>query len=138
LGLRVPTTSFYKKHGGSLPLWKFLEWSFTLKILWKWHKKCKKHCCQLCYHMSTIVFDFTMLQQYFHYYKRSFTLLQPWVVYTLWWLYMDVTMAVFFIFLRYKRINKIRSIKIIKKGIHLFKAIIINLTKMKKSNQNHE
>jgi hypothetical protein len=25
LGLRVPTTSFYKKHGGSLPLWKFLE-----------------------------------------------------------------------------------------------------------------
>jgi hypothetical protein len=50
---------------------------------------------------------------------------------------MDVIMANFLVFLRYKKINKIRSIGIIKKGIHLSKAIIINLSKMKKSNQNH-
>jgi hypothetical protein len=30
--------------------------------------------------------------------------------------YMDVTMAIFPVFLRYKKINKIRSIEIIKKG----------------------
>ncbi len=46
-------------------------------------------------------------------------------------------MAVFPVFLRYKKINKIKFIEIIKKGIHLSKAIIINLSKMKKSNQNH-
>jgi hypothetical protein len=50
---------------------------------------------------------------------------------------MDVTMVVFPVFLRYKKINKIRSIEIIKKGTHLPKAIIISLSKMKKSNQNH-
>jgi len=38
----------------------------------------------------------------------------------------------FCIFLRYKKINKIRSIEIIIKRIHLSKAIIINLPKMKK------
>jgi len=53
---------------------------------------------------------------------------------TLWWPYMDVTMAVFLIFPRYK---KIKFIEIIKKGAHLSKAIIINLLRMKKSNQNH-
>ncbi len=46
-------------------------------------------------------------------------------------------MAVFLIFLRYNKINKIRSIEIIIKGIHLSKDVIINLSKMKKSNQNH-
>jgi len=50
---------------------------------------------------------------------------------------MDVTMGIFLVFLRCKKINKIRSIEIIIKKIHLFKAIIINLSKMKKSNQNH-
>jgi hypothetical protein len=29
LGLRVPITSFYKKHGGGLPLWRFLKRSST-------------------------------------------------------------------------------------------------------------
>jgi len=42
---------------------------------------------------------------------------------------MDVTMAIFLVFLRYKKIIKVRSIEIIKKGTHLFKAIIINLSK---------
>jgi hypothetical protein len=50
---------------------------------------------------------------------------------------MDVTMAVFPIFPRYKKINRIKLIEIIEKGIHLSKFIIINLPKMKKSNQNH-
>jgi hypothetical protein len=50
---------------------------------------------------------------------------------------MDITMAIFLIFLKYKKINKIISIEIIRKGSHLSKAIIINLSKMKKSNQNH-
>jgi hypothetical protein len=45
-------------------------------------------------------------------------------------------MVVFPIFFRYKKINKIKYIEIIKKGTHLSKAIIINLPKMKKSNQN--
>jgi len=54
----------------------------------------------------------------------------------LWWPYMDVTMVIFHVFLRYKKINKIRSIEIIIKKIHLSKAIIINLPKMKKLNQN--
>jgi hypothetical protein len=49
---------------------------------------------------------------------------------------MDVTMAIFLVFLRYKKINKIKFIEIIKKGTHLSKAIIINISKMKKSNQN--
>jgi hypothetical protein len=49
---------------------------------------------------------------------------------------MDEKMAIFLLFLSYKKINKIRSIEIILKGTHLFKAIIINLSKMKKSNQN--
>jgi len=48
---------------------------------------------------------------------------------------MDVTMEVFLVFLRYKKINKIKFIEIIKKRIHLSKAIIINLPRMKKSNQ---
>jgi hypothetical protein len=51
---------------------------------------------------------------------------------------MDITMAIFLVFFRNKKINKIRSIEIIKKGTHLSQAIIINLSKMKKSNQNHE
>jgi hypothetical protein len=50
---------------------------------------------------------------------------------------MDEKMADFHVFFKYKKINKKRSIEIIKKGIHLFKVIIINLSKMKKSNQNH-
>jgi hypothetical protein len=45
-------------------------------------------------------------------------------------------MAIFPIFVRYNKINKIRSIEIIIKKTHLSKAIIINLSKMKKSNQN--
>jgi hypothetical protein len=49
---------------------------------------------------------------------------------------MDITMAIFLVFFRYKKMNKIRSIEITKKGTHLSKAIIINLSKMKKSNQN--
>jgi hypothetical protein len=44
---------------------------------------------------------------------------------------MDVTMAIFHVFIRYKKINKITSIEIIKKGTHLSKVIIINLSKMK-------
>jgi hypothetical protein len=48
---------------------------------------------------------------------------------------MDVTMAIS-IFLKYKKINKLRSIEIIIKMTHLSKAIIINLSKMKKSNKN--
>jgi hypothetical protein len=50
---------------------------------------------------------------------------------------MDITMVVFHVFPRYKKINKIKFIEIIKKGTHLSKVIIINLPKMKKSNQNH-
>jgi len=50
---------------------------------------------------------------------------------------MDVTMVVFPIFPRYKKINKIKFIEIIEKGTRLSKAIIINLPRMKKSNQNH-
>jgi hypothetical protein len=49
---------------------------------------------------------------------------------------MDVTMAGFLVFPRYKKINKIKFIEIIEKGSHLSKIIIINLPKMKKSNQN--
>jgi hypothetical protein len=45
-------------------------------------------------------------------------------------------MVVFPIFPRYKKINKIEFIEIIEKGIHLFKDNIINLPRMKKSNQN--
>jgi hypothetical protein len=36
---------------------------------------------------------------------------------TLWWSYMDIIMAVFFIFIKYKKINKIKFIEIIKKGL---------------------
>jgi hypothetical protein len=50
---------------------------------------------------------------------------------------MDVTMAIFPIFPSYKKMNKIKFIEIIDKGTHLSKAIIINLPRMKKSNQNH-
>jgi len=46
-------------------------------------------------------------------------------------------MTIFHVFVKYKKINKIKAIEIIKKGTHLFKAIIINLPKMNKSNQNH-
>jgi hypothetical protein len=49
---------------------------------------------------------------------------------------MDITMAIFHVFPRYMKINKIKFIEIIAKRIHLFKAIIINLPRMKKSNQN--
>ncbi len=51
---------------------------------------------------------------------------------------MDVTMAIFPIFLRYKKINKIKFIEIIKKGTQLSKTIIISLPRMKKSNRNCE
>jgi len=50
---------------------------------------------------------------------------------------MDITMVVFLIFLRYKKTNKIKFIEIIEKWIHLSKAIIINLPRMKNSNKNH-
>jgi hypothetical protein len=50
---------------------------------------------------------------------------------------MDITMVVFLVFLRYKKINKIKFIEIIEKGAHLSKVIIINFPIMKKSNQNH-
>jgi hypothetical protein len=46
-------------------------------------------------------------------------------------------MAVFHVFFGYKKINKIKFIEIIEKWPHLFKAIIINLPRMKKSNQNY-
>jgi hypothetical protein len=36
---------------------------------------------------------------------------------TLWWSYMDIIMAVFLIFVKYKKINKIKFIEIIKKGL---------------------
>jgi hypothetical protein len=49
---------------------------------------------------------------------------------------MDVTMVVFPIFIRYKKINKIKFIEIIEKRTHLSKVIIINLPRMKKSTQN--
>jgi hypothetical protein len=49
---------------------------------------------------------------------------------------MDVTMVVFHVFPRYKKINKIKFIEIIEKETHLFKTIIINFPRMKKSNQN--
>jgi hypothetical protein len=50
---------------------------------------------------------------------------------------MDIIVVVFPTFLRYKKINEIKYIEIIlKKGTQLFKTIIINLPKMKKSNQN--
>jgi hypothetical protein len=42
-------------------------------------------------------------------------------VYTLHWHYMDVTMVVFPIFCMYKKINKIRSIEIIKNGFTYLK-----------------
>jgi len=48
----------------------------------------------------------------------------------------DVTMIVFHVHIRYKKINKMKIIEIINKGIHLFKVIIINHLIMKKSNQN--
>jgi hypothetical protein len=51
---------------------------------------------------------------------------------------MDVIVAIFLVSLRYKKIKIIISIEIIKKRTHLSKAIIINVSKMKKSNQNHE
>jgi hypothetical protein len=41
-------------------------------------------------------------------------------------------MAVFLVFPKYKKINKIKFIEVIEKGTHLSKAIIINLPKMKK------
>jgi len=50
---------------------------------------------------------------------------------------MDITIVIFLIFLKYKKINYIKFIEIIKKGIHLSKSIIINLSKMKNSNQNY-
>jgi hypothetical protein len=50
---------------------------------------------------------------------------------------MDVVIVVFLVFLRNKKINKIKFIEIMKKKTHLFKAIIINLPRMEKSNQNH-
>jgi hypothetical protein len=56
---------------------------------------------------------------------------------TLQWPYMDITMAIFHVFPRYKKINKIKFIEIIFKRTHLSKFIIINLLRMKKSNQNH-
>jgi hypothetical protein len=49
---------------------------------------------------------------------------------------MDVTMAIFLVFLGYKKINKIKCIEILKKRIHISKVVIINLSKMKKSNQS--
>jgi hypothetical protein len=45
-------------------------------------------------------------------------------------------MAIFPIFPRYKKINKIKFIEIIEKWIRLFKDNTINLPRMKKSNQN--
>jgi hypothetical protein len=50
---------------------------------------------------------------------------------------MDVPMVVFHVFFKYKKINKINFIAIIEKSTHLFKVIIINLSRMKKSNQSH-
>jgi hypothetical protein len=49
---------------------------------------------------------------------------------------MHITIIVFFVLSKYKIINKIKFIEIIEKGIHLSKGIIINLPRMKKSNQN--
>jgi hypothetical protein len=44
---------------------------------------------------------------------------------------MDVTMIVFLVFLRYKKINKIKFIEIFLKSDSLSKVIIINLPRMK-------
>jgi len=44
-------------------------------------------------------------------------------VYTQQWHYMDATMAIFLIFLRYKKINKIRSIEIVKNGSTYLKLL---------------
>jgi hypothetical protein len=44
----------------------------------------------------------------------------------------DVTMVVFPVFPRYKKITKIKFVEIIEKGTHLSKAIIINPPRMKK------
>jgi hypothetical protein len=49
---------------------------------------------------------------------------------------MDITMAIFPIFPKYKKINKRKFMETIEKGTQLFKTIIINLPRMKKSNQN--
>jgi hypothetical protein len=46
------------------------------------------------------------------------------------------SIEIFSLFLRYKEMNKIRSIEIIFQKKCLSKAIIINLSKMKKSNEN--
>jgi hypothetical protein len=72
--------------------------------------------------------------------NHDFFLFEPHLegVCTLCWPYMDITMAVFHVFPRYKKITKIKFIEIIKKGIHWSKVIIINLQRMKKSNQNCE
>jgi hypothetical protein len=56
---------------------------------------------------------------------------------TLQWPYMDITMTIFHVFPRYKKINKIKFIEIIEKGTHLSRVIVIKLPRMKKSNQNH-
>ncbi len=45
---------------------------------------------------------------------------------------LDVTMVVFPVFMKYNKINKIKFIEIMKKKIHLFKIIIINLPTMEK------
>jgi hypothetical protein len=46
-------------------------------------------------------------------------------------------MTIFHVFLKYKKIKNKKFIDVIRKGTHLFKVIIINLPKMKKSNENH-
>jgi hypothetical protein len=69
--------------------------------------------------------------------QNTLFLIVVWGVYTLRWPYMDITMAIFPIYPRYKIINKIKFIEIIEKRIHLSKVIIINLLRMRKSNQNH-
>jgi hypothetical protein len=54
-------------------------------------------------------------------------------------LHIVVTLYGKFSYIPWIQENKLRKfIEIIKKGTHLAKTFIINLSKMKKSNQNHE
>jgi len=67
-------------------------------------------------------------QDSFSYAQSNFFKLNiMWGVCTLW----RPDMAIFLVFLRYKKINKIKFIEIMKKRTHLFKVIIINLPRMK-------
>jgi len=62
------------------------------------------------------MFDCSRLYYIFNILSQVLSACACYGVCTLQWPYMDVTMAIFHVFLKYKKINKIRSIEIIKKG----------------------